>query len=149
MSDANNKAVETNVENPYEPPRSEITFIPALPPVPDSILKNIRNAWIAGLISASITLIFVLLAISGKVYLGFSEWEFFDVALLLGLAFGIYKKNRVCAVLMCLYFIAAKIVIFYETGHVSGILMGSLFIYFYVQGARATFAYHKHLSSDN
>src|SRR3546814_16243452 len=45
---------------------------------------------------------------SGTEMLGFSAWELFDVALILGLAFGIYKKSRTCAVLMLAYFIVAK-----------------------------------------
>ncbi|MBN8756444.1 MULTISPECIES: hypothetical protein [Variovorax] len=60
--------------------------------------------------------------------------------------FGIYKKSRVCAVLMLGYFAFAKFVLISE-GHVgaSSLFMSLVFFYFYVQGVIGTFAYHKHL----
>jgi hypothetical protein len=133
-------------DNPFAPPRSEVLMPIVAPDVPDAILKKIRNAWTAGLISAVITTIVVLIAMSGTSILGMSAYQLIDVAVILGLTFGIYKKSRVCAVLMLGYFAFAKYVLISE-GHAGGssLFMSLIFFYFYVQGVIGTFAYHKHL----
>ena len=113
--------------------------------VPVEVLKKIKTAWIAGLISTAFTLIVTLLAVFGVRLLGFDAWEFVDVALLVGLTYGIYRKSRACAVLMVIYFVASKILLFIQTGKPSGIVLGLVFAYFYVQGVVGTFAYHKHI----
>ena len=128
-------------ENPYTAPAAPVSD-PVID-VPDDILKKIKYAWVAALFSAGITLTFTLIAMSGTEILGFSAWELLDVALILGMAFGIYKKSRTCAVLMFLYFIASKILIMAETCKPTGILVALLFAYFYWQGISGTFAYHK------
>lgn len=86
--------------NPYSPPVADVEIEPAKIEVPDIILKRIKNAWITGIVSGSITLIFTLIAMNGSQILGFSIWNLSDVALIFGLTFGIYKKSRACAVAM-------------------------------------------------
>src|SRR3546814_772864 len=96
-------------ENPYSAPVARVSDPETTKiEVPDEILKKIKLGWVAALFSAGVTLAVTLLAMSGTEMLGFSAWELFDVALILGLAFGIYKKSRTCAVLMLAYFIVAK-----------------------------------------
>ena len=128
-------------ENPYVAPTAPVSE-PAIE-VPDEILKKIKHGWIAALFSAGVTLVVTIIAMSGTEILGFSAWELFDVALILGLAFGIYKKNRTCAVVMLVYFIASKIFIIAETGKPTGIPMALVFAYFFWQGVSGTFAYHR------
>jgi hypothetical protein len=128
-------------DNPYAAPGAHVADQGA--PVPAEILKKIKSAWVAGCISGSVTLIVTLLAISGTSILNYSAWELFDVALIFGLAFGIYKKSRACAVLMLIYFIASKILIAIETGKAPGIVLALIFVYYYWQGVAGTFAYHK------
>jgi hypothetical protein len=131
--------------NPYAPPKAAVG-IPenaATDSVPDEVLRKIKHAWIAGLISAAITLLVTLLAVSGFKVLDFDAWEFLDVALILGLTYGIYRKSRVCALLMFLYFLASKILMFVQSGKPNGIVMGIIFLYYYGQGVAGTFAYHK------
>jgi len=112
---------------------------------PADVLKKIRNAWIAGLITASVTLLVTLLAVFGVVQLfGFDAWEFVDVVLILGLTYGIYRKSRVCAVFMVIYFVASKIMLFMQTGKPNGIVVTLIFLYYYCQGVAGTFAYHRH-----
>ena len=128
-------------ENPYNAPASLVSD--QIPEVPDEILKKIKHAWVAALISAGITLVVTLFAISGTDILGFSAWEFIDVGLVLGLAFGIFKKSRTCAVLMFVYFVISKIIIMADTGKPTGILLAIVFGYYFWQGVSGTFAYHK------
>lgn len=113
--------------------------------VAPEILKKIRNAWIAGLITAAMTLLVTMMAVFGIRLLGFNALNFVDVALVLGLTYGIYRKSRACAVLMVVYFVASKIYLMVLTGKPTGIVMGLVFTYFYVQGVIGTFAYRKHM----
>ena len=133
--------------NPYTAPGAQI----AEPEkeaieVPSEILKKIRQAWIAALFTAGITVVVIVISIAGEPILVYTAWEFFDVALVLGLGFGIYKKSRTCAVLMLVYFVASKILIMVETGKPAGLFMGLLFAFFYWQGVSGTFAYHKFIA---
>jgi len=129
--------------NPYSPPTADVSVEPQTSEAPPEILKQIKNAWIAGAISGCLTLVITLISLSGTKALGFNAWNFIDVVLIFGLTFGIYKKSRVCAVLMFIYFVASKILIAVETGQFSGSIMAIIFIYYYAHGIAGTFAYHK------
>lgn len=111
--------------------------------VPEKILNMIKGAWIAALVSAGITFVITLLAIFGTPLLGFSGWELIDVAFVLGMAFGIYKKSRTCAVLMFIYFIISKVLLTISTGAILGLPIALAFLFLYWQGVAGTFAYHK------
>jgi serine/threonine-protein kinase len=129
--------------NPYAPPRVDVMLESDEPTVSDAVLKKIRNAWIAGLISTVVTLVFTLLAVAGKKIAGVTPWQFVDVAILIGLTFGIYRKSRTCATVMLVYFVISKIMLFAE-GQRGGLVMAFVFFYFYAQGIQGTFAYHRH-----
>ncbi|HEY0505269.1 MAG TPA: hypothetical protein VGD42_17440 [Lysobacter sp.] len=129
-------------DNPYAAPIAPVGGVPPLV-VPEAVLKKIRNAWVAAVVSGGVTLVVTLVAISGTSILGFTAWELLDVALVFGLAFGIYKKSRICAVLMLGYFVMAKIFIMIEAGAPRGLLLAIVFAYFFFQGAAGTFEYHK------
>lgn len=64
--------------------------------------SQIRSAWIAGTISGVVTLIFTFILETPGMFI--------DVLLIFGLTWGIYKKSRICAVIMFIYFILSKIV---------------------------------------
>lgn len=128
-------------ENPYSAPTAHVADV--TPEIPADIRGKIKSAWVAAAISGSITLIVTLIAMSGTEILGFSAWELIDVALVFGLAFGIYKKSRACAVVMLIYFTISKIVVMVESGKPSGVLLSVIFIYYFWQGVSGTFAYHK------
>jgi len=129
--------------NPYAAPRANVDLPETQAPVPAQVLKKIRNAWIAGIVSGCVTLVFTLLAMAGARVLGFSAWELLDVGLVFGLTFGIYKKSRTCAVLMLVYFTISKILLILEGARASGVVTGLAFIYFYALGVIGTFQYHK------
>ena len=132
-------------ENPYAAPEAQVAdAAPTLVDTPEEIIKKIRHAWVAALVSGTVTLIAVVLSVSGTPVLGYTAWEFIDAAFIFGLAFGIYKKSRTCALIILVYFIASKINIMVETGKPSGLIMGLLFAYFFWEGVTGTFAYHKH-----
>jgi serine/threonine-protein kinase len=130
----------------FAPPTAEVLMPEVAADVPEAIRKKIRNAWMAGLASALVTLLFVLLAVSGTSLLGFGLAQLVDVALILGLSLGIFKKSRVCAVLMLLYFLYAKFQLLRFDGvGAANMVTALLFIYFYAGGVIGTYRYHKHV----
>lgn len=104
--------------------------------------KSIKAAWNAGAISGALTLIITIVAMAGYEFMGFSAWNLVDVMVIAGLTFGIYRKSRTCAVIMLVYFIGSKLLIWSETKSVSGLPMAIIFGWFFVQGVRGTFAWH-------
>jgi serine/threonine-protein kinase len=104
--------------------------------------KAIKTAWSAGIISGVLTLIVTIVAMSGHSFMGFSAWNLLDVVVIAGLTFGIYRKSRTCAVLMLVYFIGSKLLIWSETKSAAGLPMALIFSWFFYQGMRGTFAWH-------
>ena len=129
----------------YNPPKAAVLDVDpdAGKVVPDAVLKKIRNAWIAGLVSAGVTLVVALMALAGSRLGPFTGAELIDVVFILGLAIGIRRKSRVCAVLMFGYFAISKIMLIADTGQVNGLFMGLAFLWFYGLGVQGTFEYHK------
>jgi hypothetical protein len=105
--------------------------------------KYIKNAWIAGSVSAGLTLVVTVLAMAGISLFGFTILNLLDVLLMVGLSFGIYKKSRTCAVLLFAYFVASKVMMWVEMGSAAGLPLALVFGYFFYQGIMGTFAYHK------
>lgn len=104
--------------------------------------KGIKQAWIAGVVSGTITLLVVILSVVG-LDLGFSLFALIDVALIFLLAFGTYKKNRIAAVLLLLYYLLNQAIRIVGGGGASSIVLVAIFSYFFIQGVRGTFLYHK------
>ncbi|MHC4159788.1 MAG: hypothetical protein ACYSSO_12000 [Planctomycetota bacterium] len=112
---------------------------------------KIKGAWMAGVASGSVTLVFTLIAMKTNVW-GFTISNLGDVLLVFTLAFGIYIRNRACAILMLVYFLVAKVLIWMRLDLISDLpkavwvgylLFTMLFCYFFVEGIRGTFAYHR------
>ena len=103
--------------------------------------KRIARAWIAACVSAGVTVILGLLALTGEQVLpGFDAWILLDAAILAGLAFGVAKRSRICVVILVIYGIANLVDATIE-GRLS--LLGFVFIYFYIRGAIEIFRYHR------
>lgn len=116
-------------------------------------IKATRNGAIAACISASMTLIMILIAIradaEGKFALFNDPVNFFDVALILACAYGLYKKSRAASVLIFIYFLASKIIISIETQAYGGLGFGLIFLYFYGKAIRGSFVYHQLEKKEN
>ncbi|MFS8580945.1 MAG: hypothetical protein LOD88_13075, partial [Novibacillus thermophilus] len=82
--------------------------------------KAVKNAVIAALVSAGVTAVLSVFTIFTNVeVLPVSPAFFVDIVVMLGLAFGVYKKSRVCAVLLLLYFLIGQISVWLSLGNVS------------------------------
>ncbi len=117
--------------------------------VPEEILKKIKNAWVAGLISIGVTVAFTMISMTGADILGLDAWAFADVILMFIFVFGIYKKSRTCAILLLLLFIANKALMWLEMGVANGLPLALIFLWFYTQGVIGTFQYHAYLKNNS
>jgi serine/threonine-protein kinase len=130
--------------NPYASPQAPVALPPVAEEIPASIAKKIRNAWIAGCISAGITIVFTLASMFGnQSILKLDAWAFIDVVIILGLAYGVYRKSRTCAILMLAFFAFNKIVMWMDAGKPTGLLMALIFFWFYAQGIVGTVRFHR------
>ncbi|WP_291584007.1 hypothetical protein [Clostridium sp. UBA6640] len=111
----------------------------------EKALKYIKSAWMTAIACSVITLLGMLLSIlANSDFLGLDLYSLVDVALLLGLAFGVYKKSRVCAVILFIYFILDKLYML-SSGVVNrgAIMMSIAFGTWFFQGIIGTIHYHK------
>jgi serine/threonine-protein kinase len=96
----------------------------------------------AATISAGMTLLFSVLAAAGVITLEeVDAWNLIDAALLAGLAYGVWRRSRVCAALLLVYVVASEVLFaFDQTARFS--LLRMVFIYFYLRGAIQIFRDH-------
>lgn len=135
-------------QSPYTAPES-ILETESSTEVSKKILQKIKNAWIAGIISITITLVLVFISLSGTDIsgIGLDYTAFVDITLMVIFTFGIYKKSRTCAILMLLLFAANKIIIWIDTGSLNGLPLAAVFLWFYTQGVIGTFQYQNFLKA--
>ena len=109
---------------------------------------QIKLAWQGGTFQGIIYLVFILLTLAGYgFFIRFTGLlidisGLLNVCLIFGLSFGIYKKSRVAAVIMLIYFVSIQAWAAIELKSIPGILSWLLLIA-YVRGVQGTFAYHK------
>ncbi len=131
--------------NPYLAPTAYVADVERAVLVDGAVFRDIRNAWIAAVISGTISLIVVMVSVSYVQVLGIDAWDFFDVALIFGLAYGVYRRSRVCAVLLLVHFICARWYMLQHGASLSGLslVFALMFVYFYFRGVIGTFRYQK------
>ena len=119
----------------------------------DEATRHCRNGAVAAFISAAITAAVVVIAMGAGVD---GELAFFndpliavDVLLIVGCAIGMLRRSRAAAVTIFVYFIISKIAITIETGQASGLGVALIFLYFYGNAIRGSFAYHRLMKTEN
>ncbi len=101
----------------------------------------IKVTWVTTIVVASISIVFYVAAKAWPDVLGKFAPGLLDVAIVVGLGYGVYRRSRVCAVLLVGFWVFAKLVQMYQlhTGpRAEAILIG----YIFIMGARATFRIH-------
>lgn len=107
-----------------------------------------RHAAIAGTISGGMTIVLALVAVAqgGALLNGLVDaWAFLDGAILLGLAYGTYRKSRASAVGLLGYYLLNQVLMRMEVGWSmgGGLVFTLLFTFFFVQGVRGAFLHHR------
>lgn len=111
---------------------------------PDDAQQAIKNAAGAGAISAGITAFVAVLALLDvQLVAALNGWMLIDAGIIAGLAYSVYRRSRIGAVGLLAYHILGQVVLRMDGTLSGGLLMALLFAYFYVQGIRGTFAYHR------
>lgn len=134
--------------NPYQSPAASIraTGKPLPQDIPEEIRKDIRNGAVAAVITFALTLGMTWFYVYVRPEEGVTDaWSFLDVGLIAALAFGIWRKSRVAATAMLIYFVLSKILEVVDTGKPGGILLTIAFIYYYYKAMVATYRYHRFL----
>lgn len=108
----------------------------------EKAIRNIKTAWIAGVIIGSLSTIMLIVSFfikNGTIYSG----PFLFLAILVfGFSYGIYKKSRICSIIILIMWILATLT-FAINGELVPALIGAIIcIPFYI-GLRGTLAYYK------
>ena len=113
----------------------------------ESCVKAIKSGGIAAMISAAITGAFAISAFftsstnKGLNYM-LDPWILVDAVLIVLLGIFIFRKSRVAATLMVIYFVGSKLLMWIEMGEPKGLLMTMIFLFFYVTAMRGTYIWH-------
>ncbi len=137
------EATPTETANPYAAPNAPVRDAAEMRRVPDYLLVPIRHAAYAGYFMTFGTVALLAIAVVAKqegAWLGL-----IDVILCAGLAFGIQRKSRACAVALLALLVFSRLFEIISTGKMSGILISVIIGVFLFKGVVATFAYHRFL----
>lgn len=152
------RAIQSEQSKSNESPKKQNTFLSDLGFDYSSAQTNdlhsaeklISFGFGAAIFSASVTLIFSVASLFGYDLIGLGASGLLDAIIVFSLAYGIYKKSRICAVIVFFYFVLSKIVLLVEfDGKHTGatIFVAILFGFYFFQGIRGTFAYHRLIKS--
>ena len=145
------KCADCDAENPDDATTCRVchrgSFIRPSRTATNHALGQIKMAWIAGVISAAMSLVVALLPLFRVSVLGFNQsgmvLNILGALFVGALALGIWRKSRVCAVVLFGYFLFWKIVFIVQYGFIlSGLWTGFIFLYFFLQGILGTFSWH-------
>jgi hypothetical protein len=110
--------------------------------------RAIRNGGMAGLVSAAISGVFVVAGLVVRspdpaLASAMNPWSLIDVALIVVLAWYVFRKSRVASTLLVVYYVLAKLSIWSEVGiSVPGLILPIMFMLYYVTAMRGTYLWH-------
>ena len=101
----------------------------------------ITCGWVAAVIAGFFTTLCVMTGC-----FGLNKYNIVDMALLFGLAYGVYRRSRTCAVLLLAYDVASQAMLFRLGRQPSAVAFVSAGIFFtaYALGVIGTFVSHAH-----
>jgi len=108
--------------------------------------KLIKDAYIAGGLVAVATLIGSVLSLFGIKVFNIDIYGFIDVIILSSLSFGLYRKSRVCAIFLLIFYLFSRVVqipFVVKNNLYASYIVAIVFIYYFVQGIIGTVYYHK------
>jgi hypothetical protein len=130
--------------------------------VPHSIGGPIKHMWIAALVLAAMSLVGDGITL-GNLYEGFQDGNLalvdllfvafsalFNVAVLLGLAWGIHRYSRVAACALLTFYLLGQLAVLWvgQLTLLRGLSLVVIFSFVMIRGTLATFAYHRHLKQE-
>jgi uncharacterized membrane protein len=107
--------------------------------------RMVACGWIAAVVNAALTMVVLAIILSRQQARSMLPFlSLVDVGLLLTLAYGIYRRSRVCAIAALVYFLVSTAFLFGEGAGTAPAFMGrTLFLaVLYVLGVIGTFVHH-------
>ena len=107
--------------------------------------RFVKCGWIAAAFAGALTAICSFL----RIY-GLNGYNFVDTALLVGMAYGIYRGSRVCAIIALVYDLLSQafLLMIHARGlNFIGLFSTTAFVVLYALGVIGTFAIHSHRRS--
>lgn len=122
----------------------EVKFSEDIGPELEECKIKIRRGFWTTVVVAVLTLIMAIVTNyeSGLVAILDSSY-FYDVAVCVFLAIGIYYKSRVSALLMLSYYVISKVIQINQTGKASGVVIAIIIAVLLTQATLAAFKYHR------
>ena len=115
--------------------------------------KKIRRGWIAGIVAGGFSLLLTIASLNTPADSGmreyFNEWTFIDITIVFGLSYGVFRKNKISAILLLVFSIVPKIIAFFTTGDLKALSGGAIFIYFFVEALRGILDYESTTKGNN
>lgn len=131
-------------ENPYQSAPEEAAKTNADVDTPAQIAGKIQNGWIAGLVMAGGSLLFGLWQLFiNQITASFFGFVVIDALIVAAMSFGVYRKNRVAAIVLLVYYLLGRVAFYLEGGNLGGIFLQVIFLIFLYQAAQATMKWHR------
>ncbi len=119
-----------------------------------SCAKAIKNGGIAAMLSAAIT---GMLGIAGlftksddqRLSYLLDPWVLVDAGLIVVLGFFVFRKSRIASTLLFIYFIISKLLMWFELGKPSGLVVSIIFFLYYLTAMRGTYIWHSTYQKDS
>ncbi|MCB8942730.1 MAG: hypothetical protein H6658_03025 [Ardenticatenaceae bacterium] len=105
--------------------------------------KAIKDAWVAGVLTVIITLTLTFIYATGAGITHLALWNVIDIFVLAALSYGIYRKSSLSAIIMLVYYLGSKIVLWADERAFIGVPIALIFAYFFWRGVLGTRAYHQ------
>lgn len=102
-----------------------------------------RDAAIAGGLALFISLMLTLIYLSGGTFAALDPWNVIEIVALAALPYGVWRKSRVSAVALLVFYIGSKIGLWVNESAIIGLPIALIFGYFFWRGVRGAFAYHR------
>jgi asparagine N-glycosylation enzyme membrane subunit Stt3 len=106
------------------------------------------TAFISGLITFFLVLAPHIIGLNKSLLAWNSKIIFFDVIFVFSCAYFIFKRSRVATVLMLIYFMLSKMILFLQNNNLYMLLASAVFTYFFIRAVYGAFIYHKIENTD-
>lgn len=111
--------------------------------------KAIKDAWVAGMIAVIVTIALTLIYSTGAGFSHITLWNWIDIFVLAGLSYGIYRKSSLCAVLLLVYYLGSKVILWTDERAFIGVPIALIFAYFFWRGVQGTRTYNQLSATSN
>ena len=98
--------------------------------------KAIKDAVVAGIITIVVTVMLTLVYASGAGLAHIDPWNIADLLIMGLLVYGVHRKNRFAAIILPIYYLSVKTVLWVGEHAFIGVPLALIFAYFFVRGAQ-------------